>query len=204
LAGQLAATGGGGQLVTVEAPSQAATTATVTLWHRNGSCWSSAGGPWPARVGYNGLSTHHREGDGTTPEGVYAISATFYGLAGNPGVQGNYHQLVCGDWWDEDPSSRQYNTFQHVPCAATPSFGGGSEALWQATVAYQRFAVILYNTSPVMAGAGSGIFIHDDTGSGTNGCVSLAPTDLDTLLRWLQPGQSPHIVIAPSHDIRQF
>ena len=175
LAGQLANTGGGGQLMTVEAPSVAATTATVTLWQRKGTCWSPAGGPWPARVGRNGLSSAHREGDGTTPIGVYAIGSTFYGLAPNPGVHGSYRQLVCGDWWDEDPSSGQYNTFQHLPCGTTPPFGGQSEALWEATVAYQRFAVIQYNTAPVIAGAGSGIFIHDDTGAGTNGCVSLAP-----------------------------
>ena len=204
LAGQLANSGGGGQLMTVEAPSLSSTTATVALWQRNGTCWSPAGGPWPARVGRNGLSSAHREGDGTTPAGVFAIGPTYYGLAPNPGVHGSYHQLVCGDWWDEDPSSGHYNTFQHVPCGSTPPFGGQSEALWQATVAYQRFAVIQYNTSPVIAGAGSGIFIHDDTGSGTNGCVSLAPANVDALLRWLQPGQLPHVVVATADTIRRL
>jgi L,D-peptidoglycan transpeptidase YkuD (ErfK/YbiS/YcfS/YnhG family) len=204
LAGQLANTGGGAQLMTVEAPSVASTTATVALWQRNGTCWSPAGGPWSARVGRNGLSTAHREGDGTTPIGAFAISAAFYGLAPDPGVHGTYHRLVCGDWWDEDPSSAQYNTFQHVSCGTTPPFGGQSEALWQATGAYQQFAVIDYNTAPAIAGAGSGIFIHDDTGSGTNGCVSLAPTNLDALLRWLQPSQSPHVVVATADTIRRL
>ncbi|MDQ1427593.1 MAG: hypothetical protein QOK39_1069 [Acidimicrobiaceae bacterium] len=204
LAAQLSATGGGTQVVTVEAPAANSTTATVTGWQRAGSCWSPALGPWSARVGFNGLSTHHHEGDGTTPMGVYGISATVYGIAPDPGVHGTYHQLVCGDWWDEDPASPQYNTFQHVGCSVTSPFGGSSEALWQQTTAYQHFAVVEYNTAVVTPGAGSAIFVHDDHGGPTNGCVSLAPANLDSLLRWLQPSKSPHIVMAPSSSIRAY
>ncbi len=204
LAAQLAATGGGSQLITVVAGSTASTSATVTLWQRSASCWTLAAGPWAGRVGYNGVSASHHEGDGTTPTGLYAVSSAFYGLAANPGVHGSYLQLVCGDWWDEDPASAQYNTFQHVACGAIPAFGGGSEQLWKQTTAYQSFAVVNYNTGPVVAGAGSAIFIHDDTGGATNGCVSLPAPALNALLRWLQPGQSPHIAIGTGSTIGQY
>jgi L,D-peptidoglycan transpeptidase YkuD (ErfK/YbiS/YcfS/YnhG family) len=155
-------------------------------------------------VGYNGLSSDHHEGDGTTPIGLYPMGSAFYGLAADPGVNGSYHQLVCGDWWDEDPSSPQYNTFQHVACGTTPAFGGQSERLWEQTTAYQRFAVVDYNTGPVIPGAGSAIFVHDDTGGSTNGCVSLPAADLDTVLRWLQPGLGPHIAVGTTGGITQF
>jgi L,D-peptidoglycan transpeptidase YkuD (ErfK/YbiS/YcfS/YnhG family) len=204
LPGQLADTGGGSQLLTVVAAGTASTSATVTLWQRNGACWTQVAGPWTGRLGYNGLSVHHREGDGTTPSGLYAISSAFYGLGPDPGVHGSYHQLVCGDWWDEDPASAQYNTFQHLACGATPPFGGGSEQLWQQTTAYQNFAVVDYNTGPVVPGAGSAIFIHDDTGGATNGCVSLPAAALDNVLRALQPGQSPHIAIGTTNTIDQY
>lgn len=204
LAGQLASTGGATQLVTVDAPSDSATTATVMLWQRAGSCWVAAGGPWAARVGRNGLSAHHREGDGTTPTGGYRLSPVMYGIAADPGVHGSYHQLVCGDWWDEDPQSPQYNSFQHVACGTTPPFGANSEALWTETTAAQRFAVVEYNTSPVVVGAGSGIFIHGDIGGPTNGCVALAAAQLDTLLRWLQPALAPRAIIGADAEIRQF
>jgi L,D-peptidoglycan transpeptidase YkuD (ErfK/YbiS/YcfS/YnhG family) len=174
------------------------------LWQRNGTCWTEVAGPWTGGVGYNGLSTHHREGDGTSPIGIFGISPQFYGVAPNPGVHGSYHQLVCGDWWDEDPTTAAYNTFQHVPCGQQPPFGGGSEALWKETTAYQSFAVVDYNTSPIIAYAGSAIFIHDDIGGPTDGCVSLPPADLITLLRWLQPGDAPHIVIGTASDIRSY
>ena len=156
-------------------------------------------------MGYNGISAHKREGDGATPIGLYGISSAFYGNGPNPGVHGSYHSLSCGDWWDENPASPEYNTFQHLDsCSTAIPFGGsGSEALWTETTAYQSFAVIEYNTDPVVPGAGSAIFIHDNVGGPTNGCVSLAPGNLDRLLKWLLPGQS-HIVIGTSGDIRGY
>ena len=51
----------------VTAPSTRSTTATLTF----AECGRRVLGPWRARVGYNGLSAHHREGDGTTPLGTY-------------------------------------------------------------------------------------------------------------------------------------
>lgn len=127
-----------------------------------------------------------------------------YGTASNPGVHYPYHQLVCGDWWDETTSSPEYNTFQHVPCGEAPPFGGDSEALWTETVAYPSFAVVRYNTGPVVPGAGSAIFIHADIGSPTDGCVSLPLDELDDLLRWLDPASSPLVVMGPSSEIESF
>jgi len=187
--------GTGGQLVTVDAPSARSTTAVVRLWRRDGGCWRQVAGPWPARVGRNGLSSHHREGDGTTPLGTFAIGAVTYGVAPNPGTKLAYHRLVCGDWWDEDASSPAYNRFRHVPCGVRPSFGGDSEALWLQTRAYAHLAVVEYNASPTVPGRGSAIFIHADVGAPTNGCVSVPLADLDALLRWLRPGLAPAVAI---------
>jgi L,D-peptidoglycan transpeptidase YkuD (ErfK/YbiS/YcfS/YnhG family) len=174
------------QRIHVVAPSTHATTATLTVTE----CGTRTFGPWRARVGYRGLSSRHREGDGTTPLGTYAIGPVVYGLDPDPGTAFRFHRLVCGDWWDEDPRSPTYNRFRHVPCGTTPAFGGGSEALWQATVAYRLFAVVQYNTAPAVPGRGSGIFLHVDTGHATNGCVSVAKPLLTRLLRALRPGAS--------------
>src|SRR5438874_12731942 len=116
------------QRIQVVTPSLRATVATVALLE----CGRRVAGPWPARVGYRGLSSHHREGDGTTPLGSYPIGPVVYGLDADPGVRLRYHRLACGDWWDEDPRSATYNSFRHVACGAVPPFGGGSEALWRA------------------------------------------------------------------------
>ena len=204
LAEELANTGSASQLMTVDAPGYGSTAATFTGWQLESGCWVPVFGPWTANVGTAGVSDHKQEGDGSTPTGSYSIGATIYGVLADPGVSYDYHQLVCGDWWDEDPSSPTYNTFQHVRCGTNPPFGRDSEALWTTVPAYDYFAVIDYNDNPVVAGAGSAIFLHVDTGGPTAGCVSLPESDLISVLDWLSPQADPMIVIGTDTEIRGF
>jgi L,D-peptidoglycan transpeptidase YkuD (ErfK/YbiS/YcfS/YnhG family) len=189
------AAGASTQLVQVVARRATTTHASVVLFAKTRGCWRGVAGPWSVRTGRNGVSAHHREGDGTTPLGTYRVATTMYGVDANPGVRFRYHRLVCGDWWDEDSLSPSYNTFQHVPCKEQPPFGGDSEALWRATQAYRLFAVIAYNVDPAVPGRGSAMFVHPDTGSATNGCISLPLSRLVFLLRWLTPSAHPRISI---------
>jgi L,D-peptidoglycan transpeptidase YkuD (ErfK/YbiS/YcfS/YnhG family) len=189
-------TDGSQQLVTVSA-ARGVTSASLQLWQRRDGCWRHVAGPWTARLGRSGLSAAKREGDGATPTGTFRIASTVYGIAPNPGVRGGYHRLVCGDWWDEDPSSPSYNTFRHVSCGARPPFGGQSEALWRISPQYRYFAVIDYNARPIVPGRGSAIFLHVAVGS-TAGCVSLQEGRLVRLLRWLRPSERPLIRIGIS------
>ena len=205
LVDQLASTGGAQQVLVVDAPDAASTTATLTAYEDDGTGWYQALGPMPAVDGANGWlpASSRVEGDDTTPEGLYAIGPTMYGTDPDPGTQFAYHQLVCGDWWDEDPASATYNTFQHVACGTIPPFGGDSEALWTEGIAYPSMAVIDFNTPP-SGPSGSGIFLHADTGAPTQGCVSLTLSDLDAVLRWLDPALHPVIVMGPDAVIKDF
>jgi L,D-peptidoglycan transpeptidase YkuD (ErfK/YbiS/YcfS/YnhG family) len=204
LAGKLkaASTAGAYQLITVVAPTDRATTGALELWNRTGGCWKRFAGPWEAQLGRSGVSLHHREGDGTTPEGAYGFGKVIFGVLPDPGVKYHYHQLFCGDWWDEDPSSLTYNTFVHLACGAQPVFKGNSEALWLSPTAYAHFVLIDYNASPIRPGAGSAIFLHVSLNHPTNGCVALPQPVLVKLLRWLTPSLSPRIVIGTAADIR--
>jgi L,D-peptidoglycan transpeptidase YkuD (ErfK/YbiS/YcfS/YnhG family) len=192
------------QLITVEGSTYTTTYATVSAWSRVGACWSRILGPWTGRIGANGFSDHKIEGDDATPAGAYGIGPVMYGIVANPGVHYRYRRLVCGDWWDETPSSPQYNTFQHVPCGTAPTFGGDSEALWEEKTAYPSFAVIDYNTSPVVAGNGSATFLRATVGGPTAGCVSLPLAELDTILRWLKPANDPLVVMGPASEIEHL
>jgi L,D-peptidoglycan transpeptidase YkuD (ErfK/YbiS/YcfS/YnhG family) len=195
LAAEIAKARSAGQLVTVEAARFKTTSASVRVWARKHGCWVAVAGPWNARVGWNGLAERRREGDGTTPAGVFSLGPVMYGNAPDPGVRYRYRRLRCGDWWNEDPASPTYNTFQHVPCGTRPPFRTTTPGLWQERRAYRHFAVIEYNMRPVVPGRGSGIFLHAQTGRSTNGCVSLPVERLTAILRWLDPSERPRIAI---------
>jgi len=170
-----------------------------------GSPWKPVFGPWQAETGAGELVNVRHEGDHATPTGVYGIGTTMYGNEPNPGeLREPYHRLVCGDWWDEDPYSAQYNHFVHVPCDSTPVFAEWSEALWTETIAYPYFAVIEYNDHPIVAGAdapGSGIFLHAWVGEATEGCVALHIGELLDVLRWLDPADHPVIEIGTDTEV---
>jgi L,D-peptidoglycan transpeptidase YkuD (ErfK/YbiS/YcfS/YnhG family) len=192
------------QLVTVVAAQSSSTHGTLRLWRRAGACWRQVAGPWWAWLAQRGVSDDKHEGDRTAPAGVFGFGRVVYGLAGNPGVRYAYHDIVCGDWWVEDPRSPWYNRFHHVPCGSKPPFRTTSEDLSRSPTAYRHFAFIRYNVDPVVPGRGSGIFLHASTGRPTLGCVSLPLPQLVTVLRWLRPGSAPLIAIGTHAQLSRF
>jgi L,D-peptidoglycan transpeptidase YkuD (ErfK/YbiS/YcfS/YnhG family) len=175
--------------------------ATIETFSKVNGVWRPQFAAMSGRIGTKGFSGNHVENDPTTPTGVYSIGSTMYGIAANPGVRYRYHQLVDGDYWDENPDSPTYNTFVH---GTNP--GAGSEALWQISPQYTYFAVVNYNTPAVPANPprGSAIFLHVIKSGGTAGCVALAQPDLVRVLDWLDPAASPRIVLTPTQDLGRY
>ena len=204
LANQLESTGPATQLITVVAAGYRSTHGSLRLWRKAGGCWRAGAGPWWAWLGQRGISDRKREGDRTTPTGAYGFGRVMYGIAPNPGVHYAYHRVVCGDWWVEDPASPSYNRFRHVRCGSLPPFRTTSEDLSRSPTAYRHFAVIAYNSDPIVPGRGSGIFLHASTGRPTLGCVSLSLPLLVRTLRWLRPSRSPLIAIGTAEGIRRL
>jgi len=205
LPAEMASRNGASQLITVVASGYGTTYAALTAWQRSGSCWVKALGPFEARLGSSGITTDKHEGDGATPAGIYDFESTMYGNAPNPGVHFDYWRLSCGDWWDEDSASPEYNRFVVVPCSEQhpPFDNGASEALWTETTAYPSFAVINYNAGDI-PGKGSAIFLHADIGGPTAGCVSLPLGDLDGVLDWMLPADHPAIGIGTAASITSY
>ncbi len=152
----------------------------------------------PARLGYNGLSlpAHRHEGDGTTPIGNYGFVYDF-GSRPDPGVTGyRWRRLVPGSCWAG--TRADYNRWvMRTPCAAADENLWSNEAL-----AYRYAAVIDFNYRHPIFGRGSGIFLHEQTGGPTAGCVSLRQADLLGVLRWMRPGT--RILIGPSSWLRSL
>jgi L,D-peptidoglycan transpeptidase YkuD (ErfK/YbiS/YcfS/YnhG family) len=205
LANQLADTGSATQLITVVAATTRSITGSLRLWRKSGECWLAVDGRWTAQLGRNGLSEHKREGDKKTPAGAFGIQPVMYGVRPDPGVRYRYRRIVCGDWWVEDSRSPFYNRFRHVRCGTKPPFRITSEDMSRSPISYRYLAVIDYNTHPIVAGRGSGIFLHvSATGGPTLGCVSLSRPQLVTVLRWLDPAASPLIAIGTAATIREY
>ena len=197
------------QLIVVSSPTAnpAHYLATLEVYARAdaGSPWRPVFGPWPAETGYGHLRRHRHEGDGSTTIGVFGIASTMYGNDARPaGLRYGYHRLVCGDWWDEDPFSPGYNRFVHAACGTTPGFASWSERLWTETTAYPYFAVLTFNTAPIVRGPrapGSGIFLHSWVDGPTGGCVALPQAQMLRVLRWLRPAKRPAVEIGPQAEL---
>jgi L,D-peptidoglycan transpeptidase YkuD (ErfK/YbiS/YcfS/YnhG family) len=202
------------QLIVVSSPTAdpPGYLATFRTYERSGpdSSWRMVSRARQAETGSGHLlpAAARREGDHATPIGVFGIGLTMYGVQLNPGgLHYAYHRLVCGDWWDEDPYSQRYSRFVHVPCGMTPGFADWSEPLWTETVAYPYFALIDFNTKPIVAGAnalGSGIFVHSWVGEATEGCVALPESQLVRVLRWLRPADHPVIEIGTDAELARL
>jgi L,D-peptidoglycan transpeptidase YkuD (ErfK/YbiS/YcfS/YnhG family) len=172
------------------------------------SPWKPVFPAWQTEIGSGDIVDIRHEGDHATPTGVHPFGRTMYGTRPNPGgLHEPYHQLVCGDWWDEDPYSSQYNRFVHVACGTTPPFAAWSEPLWTETQGdrgYPYLAVIDYNDDPTIAGAnapGSGIFLHAWMDAPTEGCIALPIQELLKVLRWIEPSDHPVIEIGTDAEV---
>jgi L,D-peptidoglycan transpeptidase YkuD (ErfK/YbiS/YcfS/YnhG family) len=168
--------------------------AVLTAWDYRQDAWRKILGPWPVVVGRNGFAPRgsKREGDGRTPSGVYALGGAFgernliaTGLA--------YRQVNADDIWIDDPASADYNRWVKLPVTAA-SF----EYMLRPDGLYEMGLIIEYNTSPVVPGDGSAIFMHiwrDRGRAPTSGCVGVDRWRLRRLLNWLETDQNPVILL---------
>lgn len=170
--------------------------ATLTGWELGNRGWIRKAGPWPAVVGRGGFAPLNakREGDGRTPSGVFSLGMAF-GRPASVRTRLAYRQATRDDHWVDDPASPSYNQWVRGTPAAK-----SWESMLTPGGAYDAGIVIEYNTTPVVPGAGSAIFVHiwsGKGGKGTAGCVALERKRLLRLLRWLDSRADPVIVLDP-------
>jgi L,D-peptidoglycan transpeptidase YkuD (ErfK/YbiS/YcfS/YnhG family) len=189
-------TGAARQVIVVRAKDFNTNEATLEAQEFDGTNWKTVVGPIKAKIGRNGFSASHKEGDGTTPQGVFTITGAFGNQKALDGLRLPYKKTDLNSWWVSDPDSPQYNTPQAGPPNGRwrESFGERLADNKYAT-AYRYAAVIDYNREPVVPGKGSAIFLHVGGNEPTSGCVSINEGDLTRILKWIDPNQSPKIVM---------
>lgn len=185
------------QRVVVEVASMSSTSGTLKLVEVVDGVESTVLGPVVARVGRNGVKRDRREGDGTTPLGVVEIVGAF-GSMSSPRVRVPYERVTRGDCWISNAADAAYNTvIKRTPCAAP------NEDLYRIAIAgpYEFALTTSYNTSPIVPGKGSAIFIHvhsrDSAGrtKPTSGCVSVSRSVMKRLFALIDPAKSPTLVV---------
>ncbi|MFD6357762.1 L,D-transpeptidase family protein [Nocardia tengchongensis] len=190
---QPAYTGPADQVITVVSAAPTDTTATLTAWDRVGTHWVRAIGPLRADVGAQGIGAAS-ESATRSPAGIWPLTEAF-GIAADNGTRLPYRRVTTSDWWVSDTGSRYYNTHYRCAPGSCPFDESAGEDLGAAGPAYDHAVVIDYNRSPVVPAAGSAYFLHVGDGHPTAGCVAVPASDLDALMRWLDPARGPVIDI---------
>lgn len=155
--------------------------------------WSMAIAPVRASIGRSGFAAAElkQEGDGHTPEGLYALGQLFSYDSIVP-TRLPYIVVNDQDKWIDDSSSDAYNKYIRGATTAK-SF----EHLLLSSIEYKYCTVIEYNTNPVIKGKGSAIFFHVATEQykTTAGCVAISEKDMLQFLQWLDPNKKKYILI---------
>jgi len=161
---------------------------------------------WGAGVivveGHSAADPVKKEGDGKSPAGVFQLGTAF-GYAGEAlsGSKMKYLELTPSIECVDDVSSKQYNRVVDRSRVAAVDWKS-SEHMRDVGEAYRWGIVVDHNgiagpesASPVRGG-GSCIFLHiwQGAGHGTAGCTAMAPGEIETLLRWLDPKRRPLLV----------
>ena len=162
--------------------------ATIALYQRAGVMWRSRS-VYPGRVGRQGVSVDKKEGDGTTPGGLFPLGPAF-GVLPNPGTAMEYRRITPESYYVDDVRSRFYNTWVE---GEKGKDWISAERLSDYREAY-AYAVVIGCNQAHIPGKGSAVFLHCGT-QATAGCVAVAFGHMENILRWLAPSSLPHILI---------
>lgn len=173
------------QVLVSSTPGPADSTATTVLYVRTGDAWERTA-EYAGHNGGAGWKRERREGDRTSPIGVFSLSDAGGSLP--------------------DPGSL-------LPYTHEPALRTGAAAAYGEDYAavFDRVIAIDYNrqpgtppnddTRPLGWDAGGKIWLHVDHDSPTRGCITVEAEDMVHLLRTLDPAAQPHIVMGPADDL---
>ena len=131
-------------------------------------------------IGKSGINNNKKEGDKSTPSGVFQLGNIFYR---SDRVAKPFTKLKCikinkNMGWCNDPLSNFYNKKIKISKKIK------HEKLFRKDYKYNYFLVIKYNYLKTISGKGSAIFIHlTKNYKPTAGCIGLKEKDLLILLK---------------------
>ena len=113
-----------------------------------------------------------REGDGTSPQGIWQMKRVFYrpDRLARPETVLPLVPLRETDGWCDAPGHSLYNRPVTLPFAAS------HEKLWREDHVYDLIVELSHNSDPVVPALGSAVFFHlaHDDFRPTEGCVAIS------------------------------
>ena len=133
-------------------------------------------------VGKKGFSKNKKEGDYTTPKGIFRLGNVYYRAdrVQKPKSELKTLKIKKEMGWCDDPKSKFYNKLIKIRKKSKFSY----EKLFRKDHKYDLLILIKYNYEKVIKHNGSAIFLHvaHDDYRGTEGCVALKMNDLLNLI----------------------
>jgi L,D-peptidoglycan transpeptidase YkuD (ErfK/YbiS/YcfS/YnhG family) len=169
------------QVIVVSGADNPARTVTVALWRRSPTgAWQRTGGPWAGHIGRNGWGKT-RVNDGRSPIGVFSLTEA-----------GGTSPAPAGTRMPYDHSA-----------AYTYHSGFGAYVVRiDYNVAAQDMRKTPKDTPAANWSRGSGIWLHVDAATPTDGCTSVPTAAMRTILSRLDPADRPVIVQGPPAFLR--
>lgn len=204
------------QILLVTAKDWSATSGTARIFERRTlkSKWRPIGEAFSVVFGRSGLAPADtdisdaidlkKEGDGRSPAGAFPLTFAF-GVAEKPPGRLKYLKIDEFTECVDDPASAHYNRI--VNRLQVGNFDWiSSEKMADVLPEYDLGVFVGYNYSPTLKARGSCIFLHiwRDPETPTAGCTAMSRTDLEKVLRLLDPAKNPYLVQLPETEIRKF
>ncbi len=127
-------------------------------------------------IGKNGSNNNKKEGDNTTPKGVFGIGNIFYRSDRVKRPTSDLKTIIIKKnmAWCDDPRSKFYNKLIKIKKNLNINY----EKLYRSDSKYDLLLVIKYNFKKVIKNKGSAIFLHlTKNYSPTQGCIALKKKD---------------------------
>ena len=131
-------------------------------------------------IGKSGFSRSKKEGDLTTPMGVFKLGTLYFRKDRIQSVKSKLKKRIIKKnmGWCDDSLSKKYNQEINFP------FKYSAEKLFRKDKFYDIFINVKYNQKPARKGKGSAIFLHltNKKYKSTKGCIAILKKDLLKIL----------------------
>ena len=130
-------------------------------------------------IGKRSLSSRKKEGDKTTPRGLFSLGKLYYRAdrVKKPSCTIKSKIIKKNMGWCDDPIDKAYNKEIKIPSKLN------HEKIFKKDNSYDYFIVINYNTKKIKPHKGSAIFLHlTKNYKKTEGCIAVKEKDFLIIL----------------------